>query len=106
MAHGTAPGGRAREPPVLMEVMTLETPTAAAAPSAVSTPSAGPVLWTPRHVLVTASAQAEPHGRAVVDRLVAAGVDDVRLLDGDRLPPLRGEDERATYARAKRPSPS
>ncbi|GAA0315713.1 spore photoproduct lyase [Kineococcus aurantiacus] len=61
-----------------------------------------PVLWVPRHVLVTASAQAEPHGRAILDRLAAAGVDDVRLLTGDRLPPLRGDDDRATYARAKR----
>ncbi|WP_380159945.1 spore photoproduct lyase family protein [Kineococcus sp. R86509] len=61
-----------------------------------------PVLWVPRHVLVTASAHAEPHGRAILDRLVAAGVEDVRVLAADRLPPLRGDDERATYARAKR----
>jgi len=61
-----------------------------------------PVLWTPRHVYVTASAQAEPHGRAILDRLSAAGVDDITLLSGDRLPSLRGEDERATYARAKK----
>ena len=107
MAHGTAPGGRARGPPVLEGVMPLETVPAASTDAASTTTAStaaprGPVLWTPRHVLVTASAQAEPHGRAIVDRLVAAGVDDVRLLDGDRLPPLRGEDERATYARAKK----
>ncbi|MCI3926647.1 hypothetical protein MO973_41385 [Paenibacillus sp. TRM 82003] len=61
-----------------------------------------PRPWTPTTAYVTASAQAEPHGRAILDRLAAAGVEDVRLLSGDRLPSLRGADERATYAAAKR----
>ncbi|WP_432509432.1 spore photoproduct lyase family protein [Kineococcus auxinigenes] len=61
-----------------------------------------PRLWVPTTVYATASAQAEPHGRAILDRLAAAGVQDVRLLSGDRLPSLRGADERATYAAAKR----
>ena len=89
MAHATAPGGRGRARPALYPVMLTDAP-------------AKPVLWTPRHVLVTASAQAEPHGRAILDRLAAAGVEDVTLLSGDRLPPLRGDDDRATYARAKK----
>ncbi|MCH1867542.1 spore photoproduct lyase family protein [Nocardioides sp. CFH 31398] len=59
-------------------------------------------LWRPRHVLVTRSAAERDHGRRIVERCEAAGVDDVRLLDGDRLPTLRGETERETYARAKR----
>ncbi|MEZ0493234.1 spore photoproduct lyase family protein [Kineococcus sp. TBRC 1896] len=75
---------------------------ATSAPTSLPAPTRGPVLWTPRHVLVTASAQAEPHGRAILDRLAAAGVEDVRLLPGDRLPPLRGQSDRETYARAKR----
>jgi spore photoproduct lyase len=68
----------------------------------VPTTAARPVLWTPTHVLVTAAAYAEPHGRSIVERLTAAGVEDVTLLSGDRLPSLRQADERATYARAKR----
>ena len=71
------------------------------APDVPST-AARPVLWTPTHVLVTASAYAEPHGRSIVERLTAAGVEDVTLLAGDRLPSLRQADERAAYARAKR----
>ncbi|GAB3457127.1 spore photoproduct lyase family protein [Kineococcus endophyticus] len=75
---------------------------ATSAPTSLPNPTRGPVLWAPRHVLVTASAQAEPHGQAILERLAAAGVSDVRLLSGDRLPPLRGKDDRETYARAKR----
>ncbi len=66
---------------------------ATSAPTSLPNPTRGPVLWRPRHVLVTASAQAEPHGQAILERLAADGVDDVRLLSGDRLPPLRGKDE-------------
>jgi spore photoproduct lyase len=52
-------------------------------------------------VLVTRSAAELPHGRRIVERCTAAGVQDIRLLPGDRLPPLGGADERATYALAK-----
>ncbi|GAB7192323.1 spore photoproduct lyase [Kineococcus sp. NUM-3379] len=72
-----------------------------AAPSTPPAPAARPVLWTPKRVLVTASAAAEPHGRVILDRLAAAGVQDVTLLPSDRLPSSRGADERATYALAK-----
>jgi spore photoproduct lyase len=58
-------------------------------------------LWRPRRVLVTRSAYERPHGRAVVARCEAAGVPQIELLDGDRLPPLRAADERSTYALAK-----
>ncbi|WP_299057091.1 spore photoproduct lyase family protein [uncultured Nocardioides sp.] len=61
-----------------------------------------PRTWAPRHVLVTRSAAEREHGRRIVERCEAAGVDDIRLLDGDRLPSLRGDSERETYARAKR----
>ncbi|WP_375481346.1 spore photoproduct lyase family protein [uncultured Jatrophihabitans sp.] len=57
--------------------------------------------WRPKHVLVTRSAAELPHGREIVARCEAAGVEDIQLLAGDRLPGLRGESERETYARAK-----
>ena len=63
-------------------------------------------LWTPRHVVVTRSAAERPHAQEVVARCEAAGVTDIEFLRSDRLSGLRvvgpdGEDERATYARAK-----
>jgi spore photoproduct lyase len=65
-------------------------------------PATRPRLWVPRTVLVTRSAYERDHGRAIVARCEQAGVDRIELLPGDRLPPLRGADERATYAAAKR----
>ncbi|RKS77904.1 spore photoproduct lyase [Motilibacter peucedani] len=59
------------------------------------------VTWTPKRAYVTASAYDEPHGRAILARLEAAGVPDIEVLRGDRLPSLRGATERETYARAK-----
>jgi spore photoproduct lyase len=61
-----------------------------------------PVLWTPSRVLVTRSAAELPHGADIVARCEAAGVTDIHMLSGDRLPSLRGDDDRATYALAKR----
>ncbi|MDQ1630711.1 MAG: spore photoproduct lyase, partial [Frankiaceae bacterium] len=52
-------------------------------------------------MLVTRSAAEQPHGQEIVRRCEAAGVEDITLLTGDRLPPLRGEDERDTYRQAK-----
>ena len=57
--------------------------------------------WVPKRVLVTASAAALPHGRRIVERCEAAGVGDIELLPGDRLPRLDAGTERATYALAK-----
>ncbi len=53
-------------------------------------------------MLVTRSAFEQPHGAEIVRRCEAAGVSDIQLLTGDRLPPTRGENERATYALAKK----
>ncbi|MEW5812356.1 MAG: spore photoproduct lyase family protein [Actinomycetota bacterium] len=61
-----------------------------------------PVLWTPQRVLVTRSAAELPHGTEIIRRCEAAGVPTIDLLAGDRLPPLRGADDRSTYASAKR----
>ncbi|RJK97093.1 radical SAM protein [Vallicoccus soli] len=57
--------------------------------------------WLPKRVLVTRSAAELPHGQRIVERCAAAGVEDVQLLRGDRLPSLQAGDERATYALAK-----
>jgi spore photoproduct lyase len=58
--------------------------------------------WVPRHVLVTRSAAETSHGQHIVARCEAAGVADIRLLGGDRLPSLRDGTDREIYARAKR----
>lgn len=73
--------------------MTSEPVTAAARP---------PTLWRPARVLVTRSAAALPFGAQIIHRCEAAGVGDIQVLSGDRLPPLRAGDEHATYALAKR----
>ena len=57
--------------------------------------------WVPRHVLVTRSAAELAPGQEIIARCAAAGVEDLRLLDGDRLPSLRGGTDREVYARAK-----
>lgn len=59
-------------------------------------------LWTPSRVLVTRSAFELPHGSGIVARCEAAGIADIDVLKGDRLPSLRAANERATYALAKR----
>ncbi len=66
-------------------------------------PSAPPPtrLWTPKRVLVTRSAAERPHGQRVLARLESAGVSDVELLPGDRLPNLRGDGDRAAFMAAK-----
>src|SRR5581483_9832034 len=59
-------------------------------------------LWTPARVLVTRSASELPHGANIMARCEAAGVSDIDVLRGDRLPPLRADSDRASYALAKR----
>ncbi|MET0866241.1 MAG: spore photoproduct lyase family protein [Nakamurella sp.] len=58
-------------------------------------------LWRPKRVLVTRSAYERDHGRTMVARCEAAGVQDIELLTGDRLPPIGGDNPRASYAKAK-----
>ena len=53
-------------------------------------------------MLVTRSASEMPHGTEIIARCEAAGVSDIDVLAGDRLPPLRAENDRAAYALAKR----
>jgi spore photoproduct lyase len=72
--------------------------TALAAPVSAPAPTR---LWTPSRVLVTRSAAERPHGQRVLARLEAAGVSDIELLGGDRLPNLRGDGDRAAFMAAK-----
>ncbi|GLP78309.1 spore photoproduct lyase [Mycobacterium antarcticum] len=66
-----------------------------------ATPDA-PTLWKPARVLVTRSASELPHGAGIVARCEAAGVPEITVLPGDRLPPMRAQNDRAAYALAKR----
>jgi len=72
-----------------------------AAPVASPTAPVPTRLWTPQRVLVTRSAAERPYGQHVLARLERAGVTDVELLRGDRLPNLRGDGDRAAFMRAK-----
>jgi spore photoproduct lyase len=65
-------------------------------------PARTPTLWTPARVLVTRSAADLPHGADIVARCEAAGVEDITILTGDRLPALGVDNDRAAYALAKR----
>jgi spore photoproduct lyase len=59
-------------------------------------------IWTPSRVLVTRSAADHPHTTEILRRCEAAGVEHIEMLSGDRLTGLRGENERQTYALAKK----
>ena len=52
-------------------------------------------------MFVTGSAAERPHGQRILTRLSAAGIGDVELLRGDRLPNLRGDGDRAAFMAAK-----
>ncbi|MGA8328726.1 MAG: spore photoproduct lyase family protein [Mycobacterium sp.] len=78
------------------------TSTDVSASSAFAPDSEPATLWTPARVLVTRSAFELPHGASIVARCDAAGVTDISVLSGDRLPPLTGDSDRAAYALAKR----
>ena len=60
-----------------------------------------PRLWVPKRVMITAAAAEQPHTAEIIRRCVAAGVDDIQTLSGNRLTGLTGDTERETYARAK-----
>jgi spore photoproduct lyase len=56
--------------------------------------------WTPRRVVATPAAYDHPHGRRIMDRVEASGI-EVERLRSNRLSGIRGATERETYARAK-----
>ena len=56
--------------------------------------------WTPKRVVITPAAYDQPHGRRIMARVEAEGI-EVERLPANRLTGLRGESDRQTYARAK-----
>lgn len=60
-----------------------------------------PKLWMPKRVLITAAAAEQSHAAEIIRRCLAAGVDDIQTLSGNRLIGLTGGTDRETYARAK-----
>ncbi|MBB2989133.1 spore photoproduct lyase [Mycolicibacterium iranicum] len=78
----------------------VSSPTFLPSPIPLSAPRP-PVLWTPARVLATRSAAQLPHGEEILRRCEAAGVPDIQVLAGDRMPSMRGDSDRAAYARAK-----
>jgi spore photoproduct lyase len=56
--------------------------------------------WLPRRVVATRSARAFAHGRAILERAAAAGIEVVELT-GDRLAAALPDDPRAAYREAK-----
>jgi spore photoproduct lyase len=61
---------------------------------------AAPRVWRPRRLLVTAAARNWAHGRQIMERAAALGVDIVEL-PGDRIVPNLPDDPRRAYAEAK-----
>ena len=59
-----------------------------------------PRPWRPARVLLTRAAAAFPHGREIASRAATLGCEVVELA-GDRLPPLKADDEREAYRLAK-----
>ena len=68
--------------------------------SATLQPTRDAKLWTPKRVLVTASALEHRFGREIAARCERLGL-PVDYLEGNRLTGLRGRSERDTYRRAK-----
>lgn len=56
--------------------------------------------WNPRRVVITPAALDHAHGRRIVERVEAAGI-EVERLAANRLTGVRGATERETYALAK-----
>ena len=75
---------------------------AAATPSPATTtaPKSAP-LWMPQRAIFTPAALEWEHGQNILKRVEALGI-PVEKLKANRLTGLRGADERATYATAKR----
>ena len=71
-----------------------------ATPLATPVSSAIPKLWQPKRIFFTADALEQPFGQRVLERVTSLGL-DVTELSGNRLPSLKGKDERETYRLAK-----
>ena len=75
----------------------MSTTLAAASPPASTSPA---WQWRPQRVVVTSDALAHAHGRDIVARCEALGL-DIEQSRGNRLPRLGGADDRETYRTAK-----
>ena len=74
-------------------------PSTATLPSAPQSPPRS-IKWLPKRILFTADALEQPFGQLLLRRMQGLGL-DVTELSGNRLPSLRGKDERETYRLAK-----
>ncbi len=72
--------------------------TATLAPNPVS--SAKPKLWKPKRIFFTADALEQPFGQQILQRVRELDL-DVTELSSNRLPSLKGKDDRDTYRLAK-----
>ncbi|GAA1641063.1 spore photoproduct lyase family protein [Actinoplanes couchii] len=64
------------------------------------TDSDRPRVWVPRRVVATPPSYDHPHGRRIMARIEALGI-EVERLRSARLTGVRGDSDRETYARAK-----
>ena len=67
-----------------------------------SQPKRGPKqkLWLPKRIFFTVDALEQPFGQQILERVTALDL-DVMKLSGNRLPSLKGKDDRETYRLAK-----
>ncbi len=86
-----------------MSTTLLELPLLTASETLADAPAARPKprLWMPQQAQFTPAALEQPWGRQIKARVEALGV-PVEVLKHNRITGLRGEDERATYNKAKR----
>lgn len=75
-------------------------PSTVTLPSAPQTSTRPANPWLPKRIFFTADALAQPFGQSLLSRMRGLGL-DVTELSGNRLPSLRGKDDRDTYRLAK-----
>ena len=65
-----------------------------------STPQPKQKLWLPKRIFFTADALEQPFGQQILERVTALDL-EVTQLSSNRLPPLKGKNDRETYRLAK-----
>ena len=85
----------------LIVITTVSEPSLLSGATPLQSASDAPRLWLPERVLFTPSALDLPWGQQLLSRVQALDL-PVEVLPRDRLTGLRGEDDRETYAIAKR----
>ena len=74
--------------------------TLSAKPADQAKPETKQKLWKPKRIFFTADALEQPFGQQILERVTALGL-EVTQLSSNRLPPLKGKDDRETYRLAK-----